>query len=173
MADGSSQVDVKITFDNLSKIREAFERMPQRTVQVFGEAVSKSTLAVESNAKKEAPVNKGPGGGQLRQRIQSRMITKLTGMVVAAVNYSGAVETGTRPHLIVPVRARVLAAPARVARGWTGKISKGGYAIFGTVVHHPGTKPNPFMHRAVERSAKQIGGFFQDAWRTLFSTLPR
>lgn len=172
MAD-SPDIGVQITFSNLTAIREAFMRMPARTVEALSEAVSKSALMIESEAKKEAPVNKQPGGGQLRQRIRAQMMTRLSAVVVAAVKYSGAVEAGTRPHLIVPVRAHVLAAPARIARGWTGKVSKRGYAIFGKVVHHPGTKANPFMHRAVKNAGKAMQGFFSDALRKVFAELPR
>jgi len=46
---------------------------------------------------------------------------------------------GTRPHEIVPRRARVLRFPA----------SGGGY-VFAMRVNHPGTKPNPYLTNALQ-----------------------
>lgn len=49
---------------------------------------------------------------------------------------------GTRPHTIVPVRARALAWP--------------GMAHPARVVHHPGTRPNDFARGAGERAANDL-----------------
>lgn len=51
------------------------------------------------------------------------------------------VTRGTRPHLIRPVRARVL------------RFEVGGRVVYASVVHHPGNRPNRFMVRALRRAA--------------------
>jgi len=62
-------------------------------------------------------------------------------------SYAPYVELGTPPHIIRAVNARVL------ANTQTGQ-------IFGTVVHHPGTKSNPFMERIVSSAQPEISDLF-------------
>ena len=69
------------------------------------------------------------------------------------VLYAGYIETGTAPHEIRPIRARVLA-----FKGTEGKM------VFAPVVHHPGTKPNPFMHRTLEQVESKASAVFTDVW---------
>src|ERR1017187_10157699 len=64
--------------------------------------------------------------------------------------YAPYVEFGTAPHIIKPVNARVL------ANAKTGE-------IFGTLVHHPGTKANPFMERIVSSAQPAIDTLFGQA----------
>jgi hypothetical protein len=64
--------------------------------------------------------------------------------------YAPYVEFGTAPHIIKPVNARVL------ANAKTGE-------IFGTLVHHPGTKANPFMERIVSSAQPDIDNLFAQA----------
>jgi hypothetical protein len=64
--------------------------------------------------------------------------------------YAPYVEFGTPPHIIRPVKARVL------ANANTGE-------IFGTLVHHPGTKPNDFMGRIVAAAQPEITSMFEQA----------
>jgi hypothetical protein len=60
------------------------------------------------------------------------------------------VEFGTAPHIIRAVNKKVL------ANTQTGQ-------VFGPVVHHPGTKANPFMERIVAASQPEIEGLFGQA----------
>ncbi|PVX26225.1 MAG: hypothetical protein CW691_02130, partial [Candidatus Bathyarchaeum sp.] len=55
------------------------------------------------------------------------------------VPYAKFVVEGTRPHEIRPVSANVLVFKA-----------KSGDLVFTRLVRHPGTKPNPFIQRAVD-----------------------
>jgi len=71
----------------------------------------------------------------------------MTGEVISGASYSQAFEEGTRPHLIQIRKKKVLAGPKRGApAGWP--MISGDYAIYGTKVVHPGTKPKPFMYPA-------------------------
>jgi hypothetical protein len=65
-------------------------------------------------------------------------------------SYAPYVEFGTAPHEIRPVNARVL------ANAQTGE-------IYGTLVHHPGTKANPFMERIVSSAQPDIDTLFGQA----------
>lgn len=91
---------------------------------------------VEARAKVLAPVDTG------RLRASIRTTRKLTArgptyQVSTNVEYAPYVENGTRPHIIRPRRAKALA------------FRVGGRLVFAQVVHHPGTKAQPFLSRAV------------------------
>lgn len=60
-------------------------------------------------------------------------------------DYAEFVNDGTRPHVIRPRQAQVL------------RFTVGGRVVFARVVHHPGTRPNPFLDRAVREIAAPKG----------------
>jgi HK97 gp10 family phage protein len=147
---------IRITIPNLSKLSAAYKSAPQRVATETRNAVAKTVLTIESNAKKEAPVNKQSGGGNLRQSVKGSMTGVASGKVVVEVKYGVFVEEGTRPHIIRTKSKRVLA-------------NKADKQIFGTVVHHPGTKANPFFARGIDKSRGVIEGYFTDALKRVFS----
>lgn len=76
-------------------------------------------------------------------------------------------EFGTRPHIITPKVAKVLAwgGPRRLS----GALRKGAKATnFAMLVHHPGTKPYPFMvpgaQAAISKSGASIGTAIVQRW---------
>lgn len=96
--------------------------------------------AVQDALKRAAPVGKGAGAGRLRDsiRYEHRVgggSARLT--FTANTPYARFVLHGTGPHIIRPRKARALR--------WQGS----GGTRFARVVHHPGTKPNPFPERAI------------------------
>lgn len=152
-------MEIELRLENVAAIKRAFDKAPLVALNEFSRAVDKSIKLIERNLKtREAPVNKQPGGGSLRQNIESKMVTKLTGEVASKAPYTIYVHQGTRPHIIRTVNARVL------ANKRTGQ-------FFGKVVHHPGTRPNPFMVRALESAKKDIGRFIGDAIANVTKTL--
>lgn len=83
-------------------------------------------------------------------------------------------EYGTRPHIIRPRNARVLRFPAkgvpttlggRVRTSAARKLGNGAF-VFAKVVHHPGTKPQPFMVPGAQRALESVGlaARIIDAW---------
>jgi hypothetical protein len=74
----------------------------------------------------------------------------------ALAPYAKFVVEGTRPHEIHPTRANVLVFKA-----------KSGDLVFTKLVRHPGTKPNPFLQRAVDKAREQIDSI----WAELFYDL--
>jgi hypothetical protein len=75
--------------------------------------------------------------------------------VGAAASYAEAIEKGTRPHEIHPVNGKVLA--FKVA----------GKMIFTPIVHHPGTRANSFLERAVDEASCKVESVFADLWLEL------
>ena len=77
-----------------------------------------------------------------------------SGFVVQGVvdtDYAEMVSGGTRPHVIRPRRARAL------------RFTVGGQTVFATRVNHPGTRPNDFWTRPLER----LSGTVQRIWASL------
>ena len=61
------------------------------------------------------------------------------------------VVAGTAPHVIRPAGASCLAFRA-----------KSGDMVFTRLVRHPGTKPNPFLEEAAEKTRGQVNAVFAD-----------
>lgn len=70
--------------------------------------------------------------------------------------YAWYVVKGTAPHEIRPVNASCLAFEA-----------VGGGMVFTQLVHHPGTRPNPFMERAAEDTLSKVDEVFAELWLEL------
>ena len=66
---------------------------------------------------------------------------------------------GTRAHIIEPRRARAL------------RWETNGEVHFARRVHHPGTKPNPFQVRALERIKDRLPRGFADSVKQQLDTL--
>ncbi len=150
--------DITIKVDGLDDLARAFAKAPEAALNQISDAVKKSALTVQSAALKEAPVNKRSGGGNLRQNIRAHLITKTRAEVVSNAPYSLFVEEGTSPHIISVKNKKVLA-------------DKRAGEFYGKTVHHPGTRPNPFMHRAVEKSMARINEFFSVAITNIINTI--
>ena len=82
-------------------------------------------------------------------------VTQGEGKVGAAASYAVDVELGTAPHEIRPVNGKVLA------------FQVAGKMVFTPVVHHPGTKANPFMRRAADLAKSKIDATFAELWLEL------
>ncbi len=94
--------------------------------------------------------------GRLAQSIV-REIGEEEARIAALAPYALYVVCGTAPHEIRPANARVLA------------FSVGGNIIFTALVHHPGTKPNPFMQTAVDEARSKVDETFAELWLEMLS----
>jgi hypothetical protein len=102
-----------------------------------------------NRAKVLAPVQTG----RLRSSIRAEppRIFSLRGVakVGSDLEYAGFVNDGTGPHTIRPRTKQVL------------RFRVGGQVVFAKVVHHPGTRANPFLDRALREVAAQRGYSFR------------
>lgn len=91
--------------------------------------------------------------GRLRSSIRAEppRIFSLRGSVTVGsdLEYAAFVNDGTKAHIIRPKRAKVL------------RFQVGGRTVFARLVHHPGTKPRPFLDRALREVAAQRGYSFR------------
>lgn len=84
--------------------------------------------------------------GYLAQSIK-KVVSEGKVDIKPLASYALFVEKGTKPHLIRPVNASCLA----FASGMLGGM------VFTRLVHHPGTKPNPFVQKTATETRDEAG----------------
>lgn len=105
-------------------------------------AIERSGMRVEARAKQLAPVDHGG----LVKSIKSKMTSTTTAEITANVDYAGAVEFGSKAHVIKPKKKRALAfKPGAGFRFW----DESGRVVV-KKVRHPGTKAQPYLTPALE-----------------------
>ena len=113
-------------------------RLPQIGSGLAGavsRAVRKSAFDIEAKAKAYAAVDTGNLKGSITTVIAG---DGMSAEVTANADYAAHVEYGTRPHVIRPRNASMLA------------FKVGGVTVFAKEVDHPGTAAQPFMTPAAE-----------------------
>lgn len=95
--------------------------------------------------------------GNLGRSIHVAQTTATSALVVASANYAGFVEHGTRAHEITPNAKKALRFAVGSNRRLSGAPRKGAPVVFATRVHHPGTKPYPFMIPGAKRAVAASG----------------
>jgi len=76
--------------------------------------------------------------------LRTLSINGRTGYAVGTDSPVGTyLEQGTRPHIIRPVRAKAL------------RFEVNGEVVFARLVHHPGTRPYPWLMPAFERAVNE------------------
>ena len=140
------QSSFSVSIPNLRALQSAFASYPSIAGPIIQSAVvaAQAILAKFTNAS-TVPIRTGylvQNWGFDVGNMQARWYPK--------ASYAPYVELGTPPHIIRPVNAKVL---ANVKTG----------QIFGTVVHHPGTKANPFLERIISAAQPDINTLFTQA----------
>lgn len=114
--------------------RTRIQRMLRLPSGVVHRNMERRLRRVEAEAIRGAP-------GSMKQRIRVQIQRAPGGEFrgVVKVEHPAAifVVNGTRPHLIRPVRARVL------------RFTVGGQVVYARLVRHPGNKPNDFLRKAL------------------------
>lgn len=121
------------------------------------EAILRKVVTV---AVAEAKVRVPRRTGDLGRSIKPGRIDAKGGEVVATMGYAAYVERGTRPHTIVPRRAKVLAwSDNPGAYRLSGRLRTGAKAnIFARRVNHPGSRPKPYLVPGASAALRR-GGF--------------
>ena len=134
-------------------VRDALHHLVQRgpiTLREVAEPTAQSPI--ELTQQNRARPRAKPDDGR-RDALPARPRLEVGNLVARwypRASYAPYVEFGTGPHEIKAVNKKVLANTA------TGQ-------IFGPIVHHPGTKANPFMERIVAGAQPDIETLFVQA----------
>lgn len=102
--------------------------------------MEKVLLIAEGSIKKATPVKQGTTRRSLTHKVDS----PLSGRVGTNVEWGRALNDGSRPHIITPKKAKVLAFPGA------------GGMVFAKRVRHPGTRATHFMEHGVEDAKPRI-----------------
>jgi HK97 gp10 family phage protein len=94
--------------------------------------------------------------GKLARSIVSEIDEDGEARIIALASHAIFVIRGTAPHEIRPVNASCLAFKAA-----------GGDMVFTKLVRHPGTKPNPFLERAVDKARERGEEIFDELFEEL------
>jgi len=94
--------------------------------------------------------------GKLARSIVKEIDEDGEASIKALAPHAVYVIKGTAPHEIRPVNASCLAFKAA-----------GGDMVFTKVVRHPGTKPNPFLQRAVDKARENVEEIFDELFEEM------
>lgn len=104
---------------------------------------------VMNRAKILAPVDTGRLRASIRIESRRTALLRSRYTIGSDLSYAPMVHDGTRPHIIRPKRAQAL------------KFKIGGRTVFAKVVHHPGTRPRPFLDKALREVSAARGYSFR------------
>ncbi len=138
------EVEVSCRGLELSVVSEQFP------VEIAGKLIARLAEETEAAMFFEAPWR----SGKLAQSI-NRQVDGMSATIGPLVPYAVYVEIGTAPHEIRPVHSSVLAFK-----------SADGKLVFSSLVNHPGTKANPFMHRTAEQIKRKAPDIFANIWQS-------
>lgn len=118
-----------------------------------------SSRMVVNRAKVLAPVDTGRLRASIRLESRRSLGFRTIYTVGSDVEYAAMVNDGTRPHIIRPTNGR----PSRSNPNRPGmlKFTVGGRTVYARLVHHPGTRPQPFLDRALREVAASRGYSFR------------
>jgi len=136
-----------VTIPNLPKLQAALADYPAISAPIIQRAiVAAQAILAKFTTAATVPIRTG----YLVQNWAFELLGSFSARWYPRASYAPFVEFGTAPHDIRPVNKRVL------ANAKTGE-------IYGTLVHHPGTKANPFMERIVAAAQPDIDTLFGTA----------
>jgi hypothetical protein len=115
------------------------------------------TLQLETIAGAKARVPRKTG--HLGRSILPGPVSDTQAVIEVRTPYAAAVEFGSKPHVIRPKRASVLAWPSSESgRRLSGRArTNAGDMTFARKVNHPGTKAQPFMIPAAKEALAKRG----------------
>lgn len=158
MAEGTIHVEIK----GLAELKRAFKEYPRISEPILQRAIIATQAAFAKHTLKDNPVPWKTGYLLSSFRFSSGRLIGRWGPTAA---YAAYVELGTKPHTIMPRNARVLAwqsggSPGRYVTSGSGRrryaAGSAGSASFARIVHHPGTKAQPYMGRIVRNAQGDI-----------------
>ena len=101
--------------------------------------------------------------GHLGRSILPGRITRDSATVEARTPYAAAVEFGTKPHIIRPRKAKVLAWGG--TRRLSGALRKGSSPThFARFVNHPGTKAQPYLLPGARKAVGDLKDAIVKLW---------
>lgn len=139
-------VNVKIV--GLNRLTKLAERYPATSEQYINKAISRSLVRILGAEKQEAPFGVS---GMLRDNWKVTT-GRFEGALVSQTPYAAAVHEGSKPHM----------PPIQEITAWAKKKGINPWAV-AMSIKKKGTKPNPFLKRAVGDVKDDVDKEFEDA----------
>jgi hypothetical protein len=125
-------VDVRVDLPDMDKLSDGLR------LRVMGQAVD----IVKKHTHELVPVGKTHNlANSIRGGVGQR---GAVGVVKAGASHAWLVTHGTSAHSLKPVKAHALA------------IQSAGHVVMRATAEHPGSKPNPFLIKALQESAGEL-----------------
>lgn len=134
--------------------RAALSRTFSATSRSEGDTAARQVVA---RAKVLAPVDTGRLRASIRVERRSFFGLRQRWTVGSDVYYAPMVNDGTKRHVIRPKRAHTLRRSSRGVVKPALRFKLNGKIVYFAKVNHPGTKPNPFLDRALRDVARNRG----------------
>lgn len=161
---GRIRIDIDGVSDLLKRLKDFGPNLAKRELRKGVSAAGQIILRV---ARLRAPVGLGlkPDGHTSREHLKDTIIKKekwyrisnsyvsVIGPRHRAAPHGVLIHGGTKRHIIKVAAGRVIAYPNRnFLLNENAQNTSGFFAIGPAVLHHPGTKPNPYLKNAFEQS---------------------
>ncbi|MBR6635950.1 MAG: hypothetical protein IKK97_00715 [Phascolarctobacterium sp.] len=150
------KIRIKTDFDKLAR---AFEKAPQATRDMVRKQLKIAAESIKDRASTEHRYKRKDG--MLEREGIDTMVEDNVAVISLSprVPYGIYVHEGTKPHIILPRRKKLL----RWTDGnrWFSKYQ----------VNHPGTKPDPFLYNAAKVETPLIQSRFEGALEKLVRSL--
>jgi len=158
------RITAEIDRSQIGNIEVKLQEISEKAKQ----ALFEGGLLVQTACQEECPVDTG----LLRSSISVEQVSETEVTIGPNTNYAASVEFGTAPHEITAKGGGVLAFPGTAMFYAGGQMveytsptkvggKKGGNMVFVKRVMHPGTPPNPYMMRGIERSRDEVADYIR------------
>lgn len=145
-----------IRIENLEELKALFKKAPQIVSKELETATKDSAKFILKTEKEEVPVKTA----QLKRSITMEY-RPISASIYPTVKYALPVHEGSKPHVILPTRKKLL------------RFKVNGKWVFARKVKHPGNKANKFVERTVSKSEGPINKFFEKALDSIITALSK
>lgn len=139
---------IEVTIKGLGKLSRFADQYPAISEKFVNTAISRSLLRILAQEKLEAPFGMS---GILRDNWATQL-GRFTGSIKALAPYAAYVHFGTRPHM----------PPVSAIEPWAKKHGLNPWAVAKSIAKK-GTKANPFLQRAVDKTQAAVEQEFATA----------
>jgi HK97 gp10 family phage protein len=135
---------------DISKLADALRQTAQQSQVTTHQVLVQAANQILAEMEVRVPVKSGKLRGSLAIRVDTNKVT--IGPNEAVAPYAGYVEFGTGPHIIEPKNP-----------GGVLVFKMNGMTVYAKKVHHPGTKPQPYVRPAFEAWVDSLGTMAAEA----------
>ena len=143
-------MQIQFTVPNLSNIVALYKDAPNVVLPILQKYLQASGEVLAKYRSGNVPYAPFDGGGLITSFVKTPL-GALSYSYGPTKKYAGYVEFGTGPHII-----RAIPPKKGLANKYAGQ-------YFGPIVHHPGTKPNPYMEKILAAATPELTELFQQA----------